>query len=291
MSTAKQLRTRTDTVINFTNRIDVKPAQVLFEVSPQGNRMRYRITLRNWPSLVSRVTPRHNLTLQFDRGGEPAQRVNHDSAERFIRGGGVIAGEIDGGFDPASLSVRVIISDPARGHAISVSAIKGRPDVDDADLSGHQETPPVNIAVLRDAPGKDDGAINIYESADVSGAWDLRLLNVECPHLVVSPLIGKQAMVSDPRVQFLVMPEVFRRIVRELALHPDLYESEPWTRHWRSFAASLSGIGEWSFFAGEDEEIDIRALDARIADAVIRFQETYLKPVAAPVRAGNDDEE
>lgn len=276
MSAKPRLRTKSDTVINFTNRVDIKPNHILFEVAQRDERkLAYRVTLRNWPNLAGRVSPRHNLTLLFERGGEPSQRVNFDGSESLVLGCGVIAGEIDGGFDPASLGLKVQISDP-RSHMIVISGTKGRPDVEDADIDGQPERRIGNVVPLRPVAGKDDGTINIYESADVSGSWNLKLRNVECPHLVVSPKVGKAAMSTDPLTQNLVFPEVVRRIVRELAVHPDEYASEPWVRFWRNFAAELSGVGDWAYFTGDEDGLDVAELDARVDNAVRRYQEKYL---------------
>lgn len=283
MSSTPRLRTKGETVINFTNRIDIKPSQILFEVATKDERtFRYRITIRTWAALAGKVSARYNMTLQFDRGGEPAQRVNLENAERVIRGGGSVTGEIDGGFDPAALGVKVIVSDPARGHMIVIAGVKGKPDIDDADIPDVDAPEPQRIVPIRKTAGKGDGLINVYESDDVAGGWNLKLRNVECPHLVVSPAIGKEAVVNDPRTQRLVFPEIVRRILSELALHPDTYEAEPWAKVWRRFGEDLSGIGDWSYYVGEEGEPEVDFVHSRVDDGVRRYCERHLSPADAP---------
>lgn len=282
MSIKTRLRTKSETVINFTNRVDIKPSHILFEIAAKDARtFRFRITLRNWTTLAARVSPRHNMALLFERGGEPAQRVNLENAERIIRGGGTVTGEIDGGFDPAALGVKVIVSDPARAHQIVISGVKGKPDIEDADIPEGDAPEPSRINPIRKATGKGDGLVNVYESEDVPGGWDLKLRNVECPHLVVSPAIGKDSMVNDARTQHLVFPQLVRHILTELALHHDLYESEPWAKAWRRFGEELSGIGDWSYYMGEDGEPDVDQVHARVNDGVRRYCERYLPAIDA----------
>jgi hypothetical protein len=285
MSDNMRLRKKSDTVINFTKRIDVNSSQILFEISQQSDRtFRYRITLRSWSKIESKVAPKYDMALQFERGGEPAHRVDLGPATCIIRGKGVVSGMIEGGVDPSAIGVKIIISDPSEAHRIVISGSKGRPDVEDADIDDTStDHDPAHISPIRSVFGKGDGLINTYVQDDVAGGWNLKLRNVECPHLVISPIIGKQAMSEDAQVQRLVFPEIVRRIITELALHPDAYESEPWVRHWQKFAATLSGVGDWMFFTAGDEAPDVDTVHARANEAVARYCEKYLAP--APVGA------
>lgn len=283
MSAKSRLLTKSDTVINFTNRIDIKASQILFEISVKDDRtFRYRITLRSWAALASKISSKHNMTLQFERGGEPTQRVKVGNAERIIRGGGVITGMIDGGFDPAALGMKVIISDPSNMHLIVASGTKGKPDIADADIGDDENHQPERISPMRQASGKGESLINVYVSDEVSGGWNLILKNVECPHLVVSPIIGKQPMTEDPYTQRLVFPEVVRRILSELALHPETYATEQWISLWQKFGAGLSGIGDWAYFTDGDSDPDPDFVHARVDEAVRRYSEQYLSLVDAP---------
>jgi len=282
MSNEVRLRTKSDTVINFTDRVDINSSHILFEISERDDRtFRYRITLRTWAKLAPKVTPRLNMTLLFERGGEPAQRVDVGNARTIINSGGVVTGTIDGGFDPSSLGLKIIISDPSRDHIIVVSGSKGKPDIDDAEIDDNddQKATPERISRIRQSSGSANGLINVYEQDDISSSWGLKLKNVECPHLVVSPKIGKLALTSDVRTQWLVFPEVFRRITTELVMHPGVYESEPWVKPWQKFAASFSGIGEWSYFSGDDDDPDLELVHARVDEAVRRYCSTVLTPI------------
>lgn len=261
------LRVSTSEVFNFTGRMDVPDTGIIFQVSEAEGRFRCRLTLRNWIQVNKRVTSRHLLTLQFERSGEPAQRIDLGAAAPYIRSGGVIQTEIPGGFDPQSLVVKILISDPDRSYQIVVYGRKGHPDVV-SDLS-EDGSPSVPVRPVRDAPGK-GGSLLYTVEAPASGGWNLKLRGVDMPHLVIDPVIGRARLRSDPTLQLAIECEAFRRIVMELASRGTEYDGEAWADKWREFAAAFSGIGDWSYF--EEEADDLQALESRVDDAVDAFR-------------------
>jgi len=272
MTASARLRQSGRTVINFTERFDIKPTAIHFEVgAAEGGGLRYRVRLRQWPQLARRITPRHVLTVQFERIGEPVQRIDAGSAAAIIRKGGVIEGEIAGGFDPQTLGLRIVVSDPDRSYRIVAKGWKARPDAAEAELPEAGKPPRSTVNPLRDVKA-DGGSLLFIAVAETSGGWNLKLRGVDMPHLVIDPVIGQDEFERDARLQIMVLPEVVRRIVTELARNPDEYAGEPWVRAWKQFAGQLSPIGEWSYFAGDEGDDDLQVLESRVDDAVAAFR-------------------
>lgn len=270
---------KSDTIsINSTGRIDIQPRNVLFETSDVDGQMRYRITLLNWDQISKAISGSLDLSVSFTRSGMADRRDELGKAKSSIRAG-VIHGKIEGGFNLSSVGVTILITDPSENHQTVVKARKGKPDSVDADIPDSPEDENEPVRPFRPASGKEDGMLNIYEDATVSGHWDVLLYNVEVPQLVVSPLLGKDRVVSDILVQNLVLPEVFRRILSAMVKEKELYENSAWFESWQSFALSISGLDSWADFEAPLEDPSLDPVDALIRNAVSNYTDKLLPAI------------
>lgn len=275
MSTST-LRQNDTIIFNPTGRIDIEPRNVLFEVSEVDGQMRYRVTLKNWDVLAKNITSGFDLSVSFTRSGMADRRDDLGKAKANIRGAGIIQGKIEGGFNLSAVGATILITDPSDNHKTVVKARKGKPDVIDADIPDSPEDVSQPVRPFRPASGKEDGMLNIYEDASVSGQWDVLLENVEVPQLVVSPRLGKDRVVSDVLVQNLILPEVFRRIMNAMVKEKERYEHSAWYPSWKDFALQITGAESWNDFEAPLEDPTLGDVDDMIREAVSKYTERLL---------------
>lgn len=279
------LKDKSTYVLNFTNRIDIDRGSVSFEVTPSDKDVAYRIRLLTWASIRPRITKEMNLTVALTRGGTADSYVDMGAAIEAISSDGEILGNLESWYEPTSLGARIMISDPTRSHAIVVAAKMGRPDVVKEEDSESEAVP---IRSFARSSGKESGLIDIFESEDVAGHWNLNLTDVEVPQLVVSKQLGKARVVSDPVVQNIMLPEVFRRIVTALASDPERFVDEPWVSDWKKLAAHFSPTSDWDFYVSDID--DVRQIEDRVGDGVSGYIAILpTMPAAIKVRDQQED--
>jgi hypothetical protein len=267
---------KNDTITyNPTNRIDLKPRDFLFEVSREERGLRVRITVKDWEAISEKIAPHHELSITLTRGKTPLRRMDVGRAKAAMRGG-VIIKDIETDFEAESIGVIVHISNPSDSHLTVLRAVKGKPDSTDADIPEPNEAAETPVRPIRQAAGKENGLLNVYEDPRVSGAWDVLLEDVDVPQLVVLPEIGKARVASDPLVQNAILPEVFRRVVTAMVKEKDRYEGAPWFREWQAFVISVADIDSWADFDASSQDAALGDVDDMIRDAVTRYRTKFL---------------
>lgn len=265
--------------VNMQERMEIRPNQVVYALEPAGDSFRFLVVVKNWDDLRDRIRPDYDLNFQFTRSGEAVRNLHLGKAKDAFRKGGEIFGSIDGGFDPKSLGLRIIISRPP-SHHIVVSCDKGSPDTVDAPLPEEPVDREAKVAPVTLSRMRSSGMINLVEDEDVAGHWNLRLRGEPVPALQVSPDFGKDRLVNDAEMQNAILPSVFRRIVTELALRPAEYENEPWASNWRSLAASVAPGGRWEFYTGDEgEEYEPAEVEDKVEEGLEEYQKRHLPPL------------
>jgi hypothetical protein len=274
------LRTTDRKVLNFTKRVDIARIHVLYEVNEVENATVYRIVLRQWAELLAKIDPSYQLTIRFFRGGAMSWTAQLGDARAHIRRGGEIVGRTDGGFDANTLGAEVMISDP-KDKRIVMYAKMMRPDSTDAEIVEDENVDNRPVNPFRQAVGKADGLLDISVRSDVSGQWDVNLTNVTVPQLFVSTALGKAAITNDTRTQALILPEVFRRILKAMVFEAERYGEEIWFADWKNLAEMFMDGADWeSEFEDESIQEDDDEKDRRIAAAVANFTDTQIEKLA-----------
>jgi hypothetical protein len=264
--------------INLQEILEIRAGHVSYGLEPDGDRFRYLVVVNTWDEIKDSIKPGDDLNFQFTRSGEAVRNMHLGKARDVFRKGGEVFGRIEGGFDPKSLSLRIIISRPP-GHGIVVACDKGTPDtigiLPDEPADRETKVEPMTHARLRAR-----GMLNLVEDEDVVGNWNLRLRDVPEPVLLVSPEFGRDRIVNNAEMQNAIMPAIFRRIVSELAIHPNEYENEPWAKNWRLFAAELAPGGRWEFYVGDEgEEFEPSEIEGKIEEGLEEYQRKHLPPL------------
>ncbi|MCS4088640.1 hypothetical protein [Rhizobium sp. BK176] len=254
--------------INPTERLDIARDELKYTVRGEGTRTYFEVRLTGWNLLKPKLRPGLTVSLDFQLIGKPKWTlVVGDVQSGPINTFGVIRGYTEGGFDPSHLSAVINISDPKQGHRIVAGGSMHKPDIDETEAD---ESPEESIKALRSQNGKARGLIDIISSEDTAGSWDLTLHGVATPVLRVHPTFGKALLLNNREVQLSVLPEVFRRIVTELAACPEDYDSEPWAAKFKEFAAAYAATGEWDYFTSAGKE-DRTGTEEFVSDGVKNY--------------------
>lgn len=264
--------------VSMTERLEIRPNNVSYLLEPVGGTFKFLVMLKNWEDLRDRIKPEYDLNFQFTRSGEAVRNLHLGKAREAFRRSGV-SGTLEGGFDPRSLSLRIIVSRPP-GHQIIVSCDKGGPDAVDIEIPDEPADQEAKVSPVLLSRMRSSGMINLVEDEDVAGNWNLRLRGEAVPALQVSPEFGKERIVNDPEMQNAILPSVFRRIVTELALRPSEYENEAWSANWRELAASVAPGGRWEFYTGEEgEEYEVSEVEGKVEEGLEEYQKKHLPPL------------
>lgn len=264
--------------VNMQEVLEIRPGHVSYAIEQDGDAFHYLVVVKTWDDIRDSIRAGDDLNFQFTRSGEAVRNMHLGKARDVFRKGGEVFGTVDGGFDPKSLSLRIIISRPP-GHGIVVSCDKGTPDAI-GTLPEEPADRDAKVAPVLHARTRTRGMLNLVEDEDVVGNWDLRLRDVPEPVLMVSPEFGKDRIVNNAEMQNAIMPAIFRRIVTELALRSEEYENESWVRNWRRFAAELAPGGRWEFYTGDEgEEYEPSEVEGKIDEGLEEYQRRYLPPL------------
>jgi len=275
------LRQKDRQVLNFTQRIDISRDKVLFEATEDGGDIRFRIVLREWASLVGSIPGHCDVLVMFKRTGAAAWDFRAGLAHDVLRRGGEIVGITAGGFNPELLGAEVIISDPKDRSRIVLFSKLRKPDAVgvDIDLEDRPE-PPEPVNPFRRAKGEVMSIVDIVETEDVAGYWEVDLAG-DCVRLLVSKSLSKDAVVSDPFAQRAVLPATFGIVLTAMVFQAERYRDTEWYDTWKAFAAETAGVTWNDLFDGSltDEE-----LDDSIRSAVTAFARQYLPETGMPER-------
>ena len=237
---------------NYTGRIDIGRISYVLGRLDDG-KLRYDVKLLGWDRVAAKLSGRRQLTvtLEFSKPGGYGQveRISRPFPEVSLCGG-FLTGSIAELGAPDRMGLKVAVTD-TRNNFLATGKLS-RPDTMTDEI-----LPPVQearrrpkgqsvggVAMLGEVVVPKGSLIHYRIDPSVSGNWDVQLTRdrgeaVGMPILLLHPRIGDHLIRTDAAVQALILPEVCRRVLMAMVLHP-VYAEEAWFPAWKEFALALT---------------------------------------------------
>jgi hypothetical protein len=134
---------------------------------------------------------------------------------------------------------------------------------------------------------------------EVSGFFDVMLRSEEgdalpMPLLVLNTAITAERLRADKTMQALIFPEVVRKVITAMALHPEAYDDAVWFRPWAKYAVTLIPFKDQGFGYFRDHSDDETLVDPEVVHRQVRTAvQTYVSQMkfALPSERVSTDED
>lgn len=289
--TSTTLKKSTQDIVNPTGRMDIASSLVMYEAQASGNLFHYKLTVRNWATLLGRLKGREQLALDFRVDSGPKVRVPLGRAVDALKRAGEIRGSASfgEGVDPLAVSVTIVVADPGDSQRIVARAFKAKADIVADDLEIDLPEDPTKVRPLRDTHSDALSIMDLRVSPNARGKFSVLLDNVEVPTLLISPSVGKKELLADIRLLCFALEAAVRDILTAMVFHTEEYEDQPWFSKWKDFAVKLSETGDWDHFS--DDNITMRERRSRVEDAVAVFDDMKFSQVSFDTPSSDFQEE